>query len=84
MEDYYAKVKEDNGAVFFAVCRGKVSEGLDFSDDNGRAVVITGLPYPSLTDAKVQQKRNYLDNQRQILGPSNSVCLNLHTYVLHR
>ena len=23
------------GAVFFAVCRGKVSEGLDFADDNG-------------------------------------------------
>jgi hypothetical protein len=31
----------------------QVSEGLDFSDMNGRAVVITGFPYPSLTDAKV-------------------------------
>jgi len=27
------------GALFLAVCRGKVSEGLDFSDDNARAVV---------------------------------------------
>ena len=27
------------GALFFAVCRGKVSEGLDFSDDNARAVI---------------------------------------------
>lgn len=71
MEDYYAKVKTEGGAVFFAVCRGKVSEGLDFSDDNGRAVVITGLPFPSLTDAKVKQKRSYLDHQRQILGTSS-------------
>ena len=30
------------GAMFFAVCRGKVSEGLNFADRAGRAVVITG------------------------------------------
>ena len=28
------------GALLFAVCRGKVSEGLDFSDDNARAVIV--------------------------------------------
>ncbi|KAL6995986.1 DNA helicase [Sarracenia purpurea var. burkii] len=27
------------GAAFLAVCRGKVSEGIDFSDENARAVV---------------------------------------------
>jgi Fanconi anemia group J protein len=27
------------GALFLAVCRGKVSEGLDFSDNNARAVL---------------------------------------------
>ena len=27
------------GALFLAVCRGKVSEGLDFADNNARAVV---------------------------------------------
>lgn len=27
------------GAFFMAVCRGKVSEGLDFTDDNARAVI---------------------------------------------
>jgi len=32
----------------------QVSEGLDFADRNGRAVVITGLPFPSAMDAKVQ------------------------------
>lgn len=53
MDDFYNKVEEDNGAVFFAVCRGKVSEGLDFKDDNGRAVIITGLPFPSLVDPRV-------------------------------
>lgn len=28
-----------NGALFLAVCRGKVSEGLDFADNNARAVI---------------------------------------------
>jgi regulator of telomere elongation helicase 1 len=30
-----------------------VSEGVDFSDINGRAVIITGLPYPPTFDARV-------------------------------
>jgi regulator of telomere elongation helicase 1 len=50
-----------NGAVFFAVCRGKVSEGLDFADRNGRAVVVVGLPYPNLRDPRVRLKRQFLD-----------------------
>ena len=32
----------------------KVSEGLDFANNNGRAVIITGLPYPPRMDPKVE------------------------------
>jgi len=28
-----------DGALFLAVCRGKVSEGMDFADNNARAVI---------------------------------------------
>jgi fanconi anemia group J protein len=28
------------GALFLAVCRGKVSEGMDFADNNARAVLL--------------------------------------------
>lgn len=41
------------GAVLFAVCRGKVSEGLDFADNNARLVIAVGIPYPYLRDTKV-------------------------------
>ena len=65
MEMFYEKINdpEYKGAIFFAVCRGKVSEGLDFADKNGRVVVITGLPYPPKMDAKVELKMRFLDGK---------------------
>lgn len=57
--------RESRGAVFFAVCRGKVSEGLDFSDAKGRAVIVTGIPYPPFKDPKIILKKQYLQNQKQ-------------------
>ncbi|KAL8043163.1 hypothetical protein ABFX02_09G100200 [Erythranthe guttata] len=70
IEDYMTKLNEtsSSGAIFFAVCRGKVSEGLDFADRAGRAVVITGLPFSTMTDPKVRLKREYLDLQSQKFG----------------
>lgn len=37
---------DKKGAILMAVCRGKISEGLDFSDNSARAVLIVGIPYP--------------------------------------
>lgn len=66
MDEYYARINEPSskGAIFMAVCRGKVSEGLDFADVNGRAVIITGLPYPPFKDPKIVLKKKYLDENR--------------------
>ncbi|XP_041060886.1 regulator of telomere elongation helicase 1 isoform X2 [Carcharodon carcharias] len=54
MDAYYDKVSDpkSNGACFYAVCRGKASEGLDFADMNGRGVIVTGLPFPPWMDPK--------------------------------
>ncbi|KAM7260392.1 hypothetical protein ACFE04_016133 [Oxalis oulophora] len=49
------------GAGFLAVCRGKVSEGLDFSDDKARVVIVVGIPFPNLHDIKVSLKKKYND-----------------------
>jgi len=45
------------------VCRGRLSEGLDFSDNAARMVIIIGIPFPQMYDAKVILKRNYLDTK---------------------
>ncbi|XP_076231617.1 regulator of telomere elongation helicase 1 [Calliopsis andreniformis] len=66
MNEYCEKIKDPacKGAIFMAVCRGKVSEGLDFANANGRAVLITGLPFPPLKDPRVMLKQRYLEEMR--------------------
>mgnify|MGYP002778987936 FL=1 len=62
MRQYYSTISGGKGAIFFAVFRGKVSEGLDFADENARAVISIGIPFPALKDEKVIQKRLYNDH----------------------
>ncbi|XP_052802476.1 Fanconi anemia group J protein homolog isoform X2 [Mya arenaria] len=57
-----------DGAIFFAVCRGKVSEGMDFADNNARAVITVGIPFPSFKDLQVKLKREYNDKYRYDRG----------------
>jgi len=46
------------------VYRGKISEGIDFSDDMARCVIAVGIPLPSLKDQLVSQKRIFNDRMR--------------------
>eukprot|EP01028_Stygiella_incarcerata_P007841 TRINITY_DN32869_c0_g1_i1.p1 TRINITY_DN32869_c0_g1~~TRINITY_DN32869_c0_g1_i1.p1 ORF type:complete len:1161 (+),score=311.51 TRINITY_DN32869_c0_g1_i1:91-3573(+) len=69
-----------NGAMMFAVCRGKVSEGVDFSDEFGRAVLVTGIPFPNLKDPRVRMKQMYLEEQ-YAANPSSSCLRGSQWYV---
>lgn len=48
------------GAILLAVCRGKISEGIDFADHHGRCVVVAGIPFANHTDLFVRLKRAYI------------------------
>ncbi|GBG29891.1 Regulator of telomere elongation helicase 1 [Hondaea fermentalgiana] len=64
VERYEEAIAAGRGGLFFAVCRGKASEGIDFSNSKARAVVITGLPYPPKVDPQVVLKWQFLDQQK--------------------
>lgn len=49
----------NNKAVFFGVCRGKLSEGTNLEGNHCRSVIVTGLPFPSLTDPRIESTKNF-------------------------
>ncbi|CAO3697444.1 unnamed protein product [Rhizopus microsporus] len=59
-----AATGDQDGAILFAVYRGKVSEGIDFTNEYCRAVVALGIPYPGIKDMEVQLKKEYNDRKR--------------------
>mmetsp|Transcript_17607 Transcript_17607/g.38535 ORF Transcript_17607/g.38535 Transcript_17607/m.38535 type:complete len:932 (-) Transcript_17607:928-3723(-) len=67
VEKYEQVILQNKGGIFFAVCRGKASEGIDFSNGKARAVIITGIPFPPMKDPRTTLKRNFLDRERKLL-----------------
>ncbi|CAK5084120.1 unnamed protein product [Meloidogyne enterolobii] len=64
------------GALLFAVCRGKLSEGIDFADSHCRSLIIVGIPFPPLFDSRVILKKSYL------LEAANTKNKNSNNYLL--
>ena len=51
--------------IFFSVFRGIASEGIDFSDDNARAVICIGIPFADISENRVKLKIEYLNNLKK-------------------
>eukprot|EP00497_Spongosphaera_streptacantha_P000955 TRINITY_DN1647_c0_g1_i1.p1 TRINITY_DN1647_c0_g1~~TRINITY_DN1647_c0_g1_i1.p1 ORF type:complete len:280 (+),score=24.90 TRINITY_DN1647_c0_g1_i1:261-1100(+) len=49
------------GAIYFAVHRGKVAEGIDFADRQARAVLLCGIPFPHFKDQQIKFKKKWND-----------------------
>lgn len=56
-------LKKRSGSILMGVCRGRLSEGIDFKDRKGRLVIIVGIPYPKKTDPRITLKQFILDQR---------------------
>ena len=61
--EYLKSIKLRGKAALIGVCRGKLAEGIDFSDEAARAVVMAGIPYPSVFEPRVILKRDYIEQK---------------------
>lgn len=70
VQNYERACESEKGALLFGVCRGKLSEGVDFRDSTARAVILVGIPFPHIGDVVVHRKRAWNDRVRK----DDSVC----------
>lgn len=54
--------------MLLAVVGAKLSEGLNFSDDLARAVVIVGLPFANLASPELRERMAYVNRQQKRRG----------------
>jgi chromosome transmission fidelity protein 1 len=54
--------------MLFAIIGAKLSEGLNFSDDLARAVVIVGLPFANLGSPELRERMKYVNRLETMSG----------------
>ncbi|ETN58517.1 regulator of telomere elongation helicase 1 rtel1 [Anopheles darlingi] len=76
LSEYAQAAKSTTGALLLSVVGGKLSEGLNFSDELGRCVVVIGLPYPNRTSPELVERMRYLDRTLAKQSPTANTAGN--------
>lgn len=76
-EGYCAEIKQGRGqgAALWSVIGGRLSEGINFSDELARCVAVVGLPYPDTRDAVLQEKVRHYNEGTAAAGAVGGVSL---------
>ena len=67
LSSYTSHVRAGGGGLLCSVVGGRLSEGINFTDELCRCVVVIGMPYPNPTDAEIKAKRQWVEG-----GPNRS------------
>ncbi len=68
VEKYKETAKASEGAVLFAVFRGRNSEGSNFPYEEARGIFLVGLPYADYHDPLVKAQIQYFNDKKPRLG----------------
>ncbi|KIW10910.1 hypothetical protein PV08_10209 [Exophiala spinifera] len=61
LRDYAIAIDSGKGGLLLSVVGGKLSEGINFSDKLGRAVIVVGLPFPNAHGAEWKAKMQHIE-----------------------
>ena len=61
LTSYSLSITTGHGGLLLSVIGGKLSEGINFSDALGRAVIVVGLPFPNMHSAQWRAKLGYIE-----------------------
>lgn len=51
-------------SVLWIMTYFEISEGIDFSDNESRGVIVIGIPYAPTTNPRIELKKQFLTKQR--------------------
>ena len=83
LADYSRAISCGKGALLLCVVGAKMSEGINFSDDLGRGVVVVGLPYPNRSSLELQEKINYFNALKPDSGNVRFIQIYKNYFNLH-
>jgi chromosome transmission fidelity protein 1 len=75
---------QSRGGILLAVVGAKLSEGINFSDDLCRCVVVISVPYPSLASLELKERMTYVAELGKARGDKAGdagkvLCASRHT-----
>jgi chromosome transmission fidelity protein 1 len=72
------------GAILMAVLGGRLSEGINFSDDLGRVVMVVGMPFANASDVETKEVLRNLPDARQRSEYLENACMTIVNQAIGR